>query len=196
MQHAKLPCPSLSPSLLKLMCIDFSHSSVSRESACKAGDLGLIPGSGRSSGEGNGNPLQYSCLENPMDGGIWQATVHGIARVGHNLVTKPPLPCVLNQWCCPTISSSITLFSCLQSFPASGSFPMSWLFASGGQIIGAAASVFSMNIQSWFPLGLIGLISLLSKGLSRVFSNTRVWKHKFFSSQPALGPNLTPTHDY
>ena len=58
-------------------------------SACNAGDPGLIPGSGRSPGEGNGNPLQYSCLENPMDRGAWQATVHGVARVGHDLVTKP-----------------------------------------------------------------------------------------------------------
>ena len=69
----------------------FPHSSVGKESACSAGDLGLIPGWERSSGEGNGNPLQYSCLENPIDRGAWQATVHGIARVGHNLATKPPL---------------------------------------------------------------------------------------------------------
>jgi len=63
-------------------------SSVGKESACNAGKLGLIPGSGRSPGEGNGNPLQYSCLENPMDRRAWQATVHGVTRVGHNLVTK------------------------------------------------------------------------------------------------------------
>ena len=68
----------------------FPLSSVSKESACNAENLGLIPGSGRPPGEKNGNPLQYSCLENPMDRGIWQATVHGIARVGHDLVTKPP----------------------------------------------------------------------------------------------------------
>ena len=66
----------------------FPHSSVGVESACNAGDLGLIPGSRRSPGKGNGNPLQYSCLKNPMDRGAWQATVHGVARVGHNLVTK------------------------------------------------------------------------------------------------------------
>ena len=60
--------------------------------ACNAGDPGSIPGSGKSSGEGNGNPLQYSCLENPMDRGVWQATVHGVARVGHDLATKPPPP--------------------------------------------------------------------------------------------------------
>ena len=70
----------------------FPHSSVSKESACNAGDLGLIPQLGRSPGEGNGNPLQYSCLENPMDRGAWHATVHGVARVIHNLVTKLPPP--------------------------------------------------------------------------------------------------------
>ena len=65
----------------------FPYSSVGKKSACNAGDPGSIPGSGRSLGEGNGNPLQYSCLENPMDRGAWQATVHGVARVGYNLVT-------------------------------------------------------------------------------------------------------------
>ena len=70
----------------------FPHGSVSKESACNAGDLGLIPGSGRSPGEGNGNPLQYSCLENPMDRGAWWATVHGVARGRQDLATKPPPP--------------------------------------------------------------------------------------------------------
>ena len=70
--------------------LGFPHNSVGEESACNAGDLGSIPGSGRSPGEGNGNPLQYSCLENPMDRGAWQATVHRVTRVGHNLATKPP----------------------------------------------------------------------------------------------------------
>ena len=68
---------------------DFLGSSVSKESACSAGGRGLIPGWGRCPGEGNGKPLQYCCLENPMDGGAWWATVHWIARVGHDLVTKP-----------------------------------------------------------------------------------------------------------
>ena len=68
----------------------FPHSSVSKEPACNAGDPGVIPGLGRSPGEGNGNPLQCSCLENAMDRGAWQATVHGVARVGHELATKPP----------------------------------------------------------------------------------------------------------
>ena len=66
----------------------FPHSSVGKESACNAGDLGSITRSGRSPGKGNGNPLQYSCLENPMDRGAWRATVHGVLRVGHDLVTK------------------------------------------------------------------------------------------------------------
>ena len=79
--------------------------------------------------------------------------------------------------------------SCLQSFPASGSFLMSWLFASGGLSIGASVSVLPMNIQDWFPLGLTGLISLQSKGFSRVFSNTTVQKHQFINAQPSLWPN-------
>ena len=70
--------------------LGFPHSTVGKESACNVGDLGSIPGSGRSPGEGNGNPLQYSCLENPMDRGAWRATVHMAARVGHDLATKPP----------------------------------------------------------------------------------------------------------
>ena len=74
---------------------------------------------------------------------------------------------------------------CLQSFPASGSFPMSWLLASGSQSIGASASVFPVNIQGWFPLGLTDLIFLQSKGLSRVFSNTKIQNHQFFSTQPS-----------
>ena len=100
--------------------------------------------------------------------------------------------CPLKWWCHPTISSSATLFSfCLQSFPVSGSFPMSWLFASGGQTTGASesASVPPMNIQGWFSLGLTGLISLQSKWLSRVFSITTVGKHQFFSALPSLWAN-------
>ena len=98
----------------------------------------------------------------------------------------------LSQWCYPTISSSAAFFSfCPQSFPASGSFPMSWLFASGGQKIGASASasVLPMNIEGWFPLGLTGLISFQSKGLSRVFSSSTVGKHQFFGAQPFLWSN-------
>ena len=97
----------------------------------------------------------------------------------------------LSWWWHPTISSSVVPFSCPQSFLASGSFPMSQFFASGGQIIGvsASASVFPMNIQDWFPLGWTGWISLQSKGLSRVFSNTTVPKHQFFGTQLSLESN-------
>ena len=99
--------------------------------------------------------------------------------------------CPLSGWCHPTISSSVALFSCLQSFPVSESFPMNQLFISGGQSIGASASasVLPVNIQDLFPLGLTGFISLLSKGLSRVFSSTTVQKDQFFSTQPALWSN-------
>jgi len=110
--------------------------------------------------------------------------------------TRPPCPsptpgaylnaCPSCQWCHPTISSSVVPFSsCLQSFPASGAFPMSQFFTSGGQSTGvsASASVLPMNIQDWFPLRLTGWISLQSKGLSRVFSNTTVQKHQFFGAQ-------------
>ena len=96
---------------------------------------------------------------------------------------------LLSQWCHPAISSSVVpFFSCPQSLPASESFPLSQLFTSGGRSIGpsASASVLPKNIQGWFPLG---LISLLSKGLSRVLSNTTVWKHQFFGAQPSLWSN-------
>ena len=112
---------------------------------------------------------------------------------------RPPCPsptpgvhsnsCPSSGWCHPTISSSVVPFSsCPQSFPASGSFPMSRLFASGSQSFGvsASASVLPMNIQDWFPLGWTGWMSLQSKGLTRVFSNTTVQKHQFFSAQLSL----------
>ena len=115
---------------------------------------------------------------------------------------RPPCPslspgvcsksCPLSQSCHPTISSSVTLFtSCPQSSPASGSFPIKWLFTSGGQSIRASvsASVLLKNIQGWFPLGWTGLNSLLSKALSRVFSNTTVQNHQFFGTQPSQSCN-------
>ena len=121
--------------------------------------------------------------------------------------TRPPCPsptseacsksCPSSRWCHPTISSSVIPFSSyLQSFPASGSFQMSQLLAPGAQIIGvsASASVLPMNIQGWFLLGLAGLI-LLSKGLSRVFSNTTVQKHQFLSTQLSHGSTLTSIPD-
>ena len=100
-----------------------------------------------------------------------------------------PNSCPLSQWCHPTISSSVIPFSSHpQSFPASGSFQMSQLFASCGRSIGVSvpASVLPMNTRDWSPLGWTGWISLQSKGLSRVFSNTTVQKHQFFCSQLSL----------
>ena len=116
--------------------------------------------------------------------------------------SRPPCPSLspgvcsnsypLSQWCYTIISSSVPSFSFyLQSFLASGFFPVSQLFASGVQSIraSASASVLPMNIQSWFPLGLIGLIAFLSKGLSRVFSSTTVCKPQFFGTEPSSQPD-------
>ena len=100
--------------------------------------------------------------------------------------------CKSSQWCPPTISSPVIPFpSCLQSFPVPGSFLMSQFFASGGQstAVSASPSGFPMNIPDWFPLGWTDLISLQSKGLSRVFSNTTVKKHQFFDAQLSLWSN-------
>ena len=105
-------------------------------------------------------------------------------------VSSDSYPC--SRWWYPTISSSAVPFSsCLQSLSASRSFPMSQLFTSGGQSFGASASVSvpPMNIQSWFSLGLLSLISLLSRGLSRDFSSTTVQNHQFFGAQPSLWSN-------
>ena len=111
---------------------------------------------------------------------------------------KSPTPraysnsCPLRRWCHPTYSFSvIPSSSCLQSFPASQSFQMSLFFPSGGQSIRISASVLPVNIQDWFPLGWTGWISLQSKGLSRVFSNTTVQKHQFFGTHFLYGPTLT-----
>ena len=112
--------------------------------------------------------------------------LHGLQ---HARLLSPPLSlrvcsnsCSQNQWCSHPLLSSFSF--CLQSLSALGSFPMSWLFASGGESVGALApvSVLPMNIQGWFPLGLIGLISLQSKGFSRVFSSSTIWKHQFFGT--------------
>ena len=135
--------------------------------------------------------LLFSC--SVMSNSLWP---HGLQHA--RLPCPSPSPgvcsnlCPLSQWLHPTISSSAVAFSfCHLSFPASGSFTMSWHFASGGQSIGASASasVLPMNAQDWFPLGLTGLILLLAKGLPRVFSNTTVQKHQFFCTQPYLWSN-------
>ena len=115
---------------------------------------------------------------------------HGLQHA--RLPCPSPIPgacsnsCPLSQWCNPTILSSVIPFSsCLQPFPASGSFPMTQFFTSGGQSIGVSTSalVLPMNIQDWFPLGWTGWISLQSNGLSRVFSNITIQKHQFFGAQ-------------
>ena len=117
----------------------------------------------------------------------------GLQHAGLPCPSPSPKDCSnaypLSRWCHPAIPSSVIPFpSCLQSFPASGSFLMTLLIPSGGQSIGvsALASVLLTNIQDYFPLGLTGLISLQSKGLPRVFSNTTVQKHQFFGTQPSL----------
>ena len=124
-----------------------------------------------------------------------------VAQSCHGLQhTRPPCPspspevfpssCPLHQWCHPGISSSDTLFSfCPQSFPRSGTFPMSQLFHSDDQNTGASASFLPLAIQGWFPLTLSGLFSLLSKGLLRVFSSTTVWKYQVSSALPYLQSN-------
>ena len=129
---------------------------------------------------------------------------HGLQHVSFPCPSPSPgacsNSCPLSQWCHPTILSSVVPFSfCLQSFPASGSFLRSQLFTSGSQSIGASAlaSVLPMNIQDWFPLELTGLISLQSKGLSRVFSNTTHFKSiNSLVLSFLYGPTLTSIHDY
>ena len=134
--------------------------------------------------------VSYCCSVTQSYLTLWP---HGLQHARLSCPSPTPKVCLnscpLSRWCHPTISSSVIPFpSCLQSFPASGSFPMSQLFISGGQSTeaSASASVPPMNIQDWFPLGLTYLISLQSKGLSRVFSNTTVQKHQFFGAQPLL----------
>ena len=153
-----------------------------------------IPGSGRSPGGRKSNLLQYS-WKRPYAGKDWRQEEKGETEdemVGwyhwlnrHEFEWTPG-----DQWCPPTISSSVALFSsCPQSFQASGSFPVCWLFTSGGQSVEVSdsASVLPMNIQGWFSLGLTGLISLrLCKGLSRVFSRTTVQRHQIFGAQLSL----------
>ena len=135
-----------------------------------------------------------------MSDSLWP---HGLPHARFPCPSPSPRVCLnsspLSHWYHPTISSSVVPFSsCLQSFPASGSLQMRQFFASGGQSIGASASasVLPLNIQDWFPLGLTSLLSLLSRGLSRVFSSTTVLKHQLFSAQAYLWSSLTSIHDY
>ena len=141
--------------------------------------------------------VQYS--HSIMSNSLWP---HGLQHPRPPCLSPTPRvysnSCPLSWWCHPTILSSVVLFSsCLQSFPASGSFPISQFFTSAGQSIGVSAStsVLPLNIQDWFPLGWTGWISLQSKGLSRVFSNTTVQKHQIFSTQLSLQSN-SHTHTW
>ena len=139
------------------------------------------------------NSVQFSCsvMSNSL-------RLHGLQHAGPPCPS--PLPgaysnsCPSSRWCHPTISSFVVPFSSsLQSFPVSGSYPMSQFFTSGGQSIGvsASATVLLMNIQDWFPLGYTSWISLQSKGLARVFSNTTVQKHQFLALSFLYSPTLT-----
>ena len=136
-------------------------------------NAGSIPGSRRSPREGHGNPLQYSCLENSMDRGAWYAVVQRVTQSQTQLKWLS-MWAHTSRWCYLIISSATFFSSFLQSFPASGSFPVSWLFASGSQSIrpSASASVLSMNIQRlvWSPCCLISLLSLsLLESTGQVF---------------------------
>ena len=140
---------------------------------------------------GNGREPSPVLFSHSVVSDSWQ--LHGLQHNRHPCPSPPPRAysnsCPSSWGCHPTISSSVIPFSSRpQSFPASGSFSMSQLLASGGQCIGASASasVLSINIQDWFPLGWTCWISLQPRGLSRVFSNTTVQKHQFFSAQPSL----------
>ena len=136
------------------------------------------------------DPSEQVQFNSVMSESLWS---HGLQ---HTRLPCPSLApracsnsCSLNQWCHPTISSSvIPFYSCLQSFPVSGSFSRSLFYTSSGQSIGASASAsgLPMTIQNWVPLGLTDLISLQSKGLLRVFSNTTVQKHQFFGAKLSL----------
>ena len=130
------------------------------------------------------NPASVQFSHSVVSDSLWP---HGLQHA------RPPCPsatprafsnsCPWSRWCHLSISSSVVLFlSCLKLFPASGSFTMCQFFTTGGQSIGASASVLSMNFQNSFPLELMGLISLKSKGLSRGFSNTTIQKHQFFAA--------------
>ena len=180
-------CWSFSPTQSGVICSPSPDNSDSKESPWNIGDQSSILESGRSSREGSVS-IQFS--HSVMSDSLWP---HWLRQA------RPPCPsptpgtysnsCPLSRWYHLTISSSVIPFSsCPQSFPASGSFQMSQLFTTGGQSIrvSASKSVLPMNIQDWSPLGWTGWISLQSKGLSRVFSNTTFQKHQLFGVQLSL----------
>ena len=177
-----------STSNLKYACLLLTASSISsnRWWLPSKRNVSLLKGTQQLKGRDQFSSVAQSC---PTLCDPWGHMQHA------RLPCPSPVPgiysnsCPLSQWCHPTISSSVVPFSSrLRSFPASGSFLVSQFFASGSQSIrgSASASVLPMNIQDWFPLGWSGWISLQSKGLSRVFSNTTVQKHRFFGAQLSL----------
>ena len=159
------PCNPMDCSMLGFPVLHYLLEFARTPLPANAGDIGgtgSILGLRRSSRGEPGNPLLYSCLEDPMDREAWQATVYRVAKSQTCLKQLNTHTCPLSWWCHPTISSSVASFSCCpQSFPASESFTMSWLFTSGGQSIGASASVLLVNFQGWFPLGLIMIYKCL-----------------------------------
>ena len=199
----------------------FPGTSAGKESACNVGDVGLIPRLERSPGEGNGKPLQHSCLEDSMNRGAWQ--VHGVTKswmrlsdfhftiqFSHSVMSNSlwlhgldharlpypsPTPgicsnsCPSSQWCYPTISPSVILSPPVFNLSQHESL-LQWVGSSHqlAKVLELQHHSFQW-IQSCFHLGLTGLISLLSKRLSRVFSNTTVQKHQFFSAQLSLQSN-------
>ena len=155
--------------------------------------------------------LEVFLIWNPLDNSVQFCSVAQscLTLCDPMNCSMPPCPspapgvysnsCLLSRWCHPAILSFVIPFSSrLQSLPASESFPVSQLFTSGGRSIGvsASASVLPMNIHDWYPLGWTGWISLQSKGLSRVFSSTPIWKHRFLALNLLYGPALTSIHDY
>ena len=184
LQHTKLPCPS--PSLrIPLYSCPLSRWSYPNIL------FSVIPSPAFNLSQHKGKSVVVIQLLNC----VWLFTTPWTAACRLLCPSLSPRvcsnSCPLSQWCCLIISSSAAPFFSLQSFPAWGSFPVSWLFTSGGQNIGASAlaSVLSMNIQGWFPLGLTGFISFQSKGLSGVLSSTKIWNYQFFGTQPSSWSN-------
>ena len=209
-QHARPPYPSPNPGVYPNPCplSQWCHPAISSSVVPFSSCLQSFPASGSFPMSWLFDQVAKSAysLPNLMKTAGWVPTCNSVQfsrsvmsdslRPHESQHARPPCPsqtpgvysnsCPSSRWCHPAISSSVVPFSSYpQPLPASGSFPLSQLFASGGQSIGVSVStsILPMNIQDWFLLGLTGLISLLSEGLSRVFSNTTVQKHQFFGAQ-------------
>jgi len=190
LQHPRLPCPSPTPKNYSKSCpsLRWCHPTISSSVVPLSSCPQSFPASGSFQISWFFASVQFSrsIMSNTLPSHELQ---HARPPCPSPTPRVHPNPCPSSQWCHPATSSFVVPFSsCPQSFPASGSFPMSQLFTSGGQNIGVSASVsvLPMNTQDQSPLGWTGWISLQAKGLSRVFSNTTVQKHQFFSSQLSL----------